>query len=233
MATTAPTDARVQLKRRYTDFLERQDGQWDLGDAVSKLYSSGDDGKPAQLLSRRLVIPEHHIREFDRELLGQLLNNPSEHLPAFEDALKESLRSGRYDAGLLKLLGDHTDIHIGLKGDFGRHEVSPRELTSALLGKLVAVYGIVTKCSVVRPKVRGEVFFKWCWVSCRGFEWVPFILLLSTDALRSPCCIMPLLCCSPSSLYSVLSLITFAHATGGKKCALLRSHQGLHHHGVP
>lgn len=147
----------MQIKRRYLEFLEASGGnggQWDLGDAVGKLYSDGDDGKPAQLLSTRLIVPEHHLRDFAPDLLEQLLASPSEHLPAFEDALKEVLRSGRHDPGLLKLLGDHTDIRIGLKGDFGRHEVSPRELTSALLGKLVAVFGIVTKCSVVRPKVR-------------------------------------------------------------------------------
>jgi DNA replication licensing factor MCM3 len=154
------SDVRVQYKRRYLEFLEQPrefEGQWDLGDAVSKLYSDGDDGKPAQLLSTRLVIPEHHLRAADPELLEKLLENPSEHLPAFEDALKECLRSGRHDPGLLKLLGD-TDIRIGLKGDFGRHEVSPRELTSALLGKLVCVFGIVTKCSVVRPKVSTCVY---------------------------------------------------------------------------
>eukprot|EP00983_Pelagomonas_calceolata_P068129 1149775-Pelagomonas_calceolata.AAC.3 len=148
------SDARVQLKRRYGEFLDEQHGSWNLSDAVSKLYSNGDDGKPAQLLHRRLIIPEHHIRDKDPKLLQELLQSPSEHLLAFEDALKENLRSGRHDPGLLKLLGDHTDIHIGLKGDFGKHEVSPRELTSALLGKLVCVFGIVTKCSVVRPKVR-------------------------------------------------------------------------------
>ncbi|KAF5830011.1 MCM2/3/5 family-domain-containing protein [Dunaliella salina] len=153
------SDARVQLKRRYGEFLDEQHGSWNLSDAVSKLYSNGDDGKPAQLLHRRLIIPEHHIRDFDPKLLQELQNNPSEHLLAFEDALKENLRSGRHDPGLLKLLGDHTDIHIGLKGDFGRHEVSPRELTSALLGKLVCVFGIVTKCSVVRPKVAKSVHY--------------------------------------------------------------------------
>jgi len=149
----------VQLKRRYGEFLDEQHGSWNLSDAVSKLYSNGDDGKPAQLLHRRLIIPEHHIRDKDPKLLQELLQSPSEHLLAFEDALKENLRSGRHDPGLLKLLGDHTDIHIGLKGDFGKHEVSPRELTSALLGKLVCVFGIVTKCSVVRPKVAKSVHY--------------------------------------------------------------------------
>jgi DNA replication licensing factor MCM3 len=170
------SDARVQHKRKYIDFLESstQNGQWDLGQALLKLYSNGDGGKATQLLSRRLIIPEHHIREADPQLLEQLLANPSEHLPAFEDALKECIRSGRYDSELPKLLGDHTDVHIGLKGDFGKHEVSPRELTSSLLGKLVCVFGIVTKCSVVRPKVGGWACTAWARVRLQGA-----VLLLS------------------------------------------------------
>ena len=44
-------------------------------------------------------------------------------------------------------------------GEFGRHRVSPRQLTSALLGQLVEVRGIVTRCTLVRPKLVRSVHY--------------------------------------------------------------------------
>ena len=38
-------------------------------------------------------------------------------------------------------------------GEFGPHRVSPRQLTSSLMGQLVEVRGIVTRCTLVRPKL--------------------------------------------------------------------------------
>jgi len=161
MAAMADSEERTQIKRRFSDFLERvyptaEDPNWSYLRALSSLYTTEDGkggGKPVALVSRRLVVAEHHLREFSEELLARVLQHPAECLPAFEDALKELIAKDTSQEGLVKLLGDHTHVHIGLKGDFGRHEVSPRQLTSALLGKLVCVFGIVTKCSVVRPKV--------------------------------------------------------------------------------
>lgn len=151
------SDDRIQLKRRFADFLEREyanaeDPHWSYAKALSELYTTDEEGKANKLVSRRLLISDHHLREFDESLLQRLLQHPSECLPAFEDALKEFIRGGA-DPTLLKLLEETDEIHVGLKGDFGRHEVSPRELTSAFLGKLVCLFGIVTKCSLVRPKV--------------------------------------------------------------------------------
>lgn len=44
-------------------------------------------------------------------------------------------------------------------GEFGPHRVSPRQLTSALLGQLVEVRGIVTRCTLVRPKLVRSVHY--------------------------------------------------------------------------
>ena len=44
-------------------------------------------------------------------------------------------------------------------GEFGPRRVSPRHLTSELLSKLVNLEGIVTKSSLVRPKVVKSVHY--------------------------------------------------------------------------
>ena len=71
----------------------------------------------------------------------RVLQHPAECLPAFEDAVKECARN-HGDIG--KLVAERDELHVGLRGDFGRHEVSPRELTSDRINQLVCVFGIVT-----------------------------------------------------------------------------------------
>ncbi|KAJ9508194.1 hypothetical protein QJQ45_021561, partial [Haematococcus lacustris] len=163
MAVEQTSDERIQLKRRFADFLDRpyatpEDPQWSYGKGLADLYTANDEGKAVKLINRRVVVSEHHLREFDESLLQSLLTRPAECLPAFEDALNDYIKSG-VDPTLIKLLGTDEEIHIGLKGDFGRHEVSPRELTSSCLGQLVCLFGIVTKCSLVRPKLVKTVHY--------------------------------------------------------------------------
>lgn len=50
-------------------------------------------------------------------------------------------------------------VRVGIRGEFGDLELSPRDLGSSHLGKLVKVYGIVTRCSLVRPKLARSVHY--------------------------------------------------------------------------
>ncbi|GIM02936.1 hypothetical protein Vretimale_7766 [Volvox reticuliferus] len=160
------SEVRVQLTRRFADFFEYDfitpgQGSWSYARALEDLYEPVEgDGKAYRIKSRRLMVAEYHLRKYDEPLLLQLLEKPLECLPAFEDALQNFVKSG-VDPVLLRLLEETGNIHlsIGLKGDFGRHEVSPRQLTSAFLNQLVCVFGIVTKCSLVRPKLVTSVHF--------------------------------------------------------------------------
>ncbi len=52
-----------------------------------------------------------------------------------------------------------SEFHVGLEGSFGSHHVSPRSLTSSHLNHLVCLEGVVTKCSLVAPKVARSVHF--------------------------------------------------------------------------
>ena len=79
-------DQRIQLKRQFADFLEREfetpdNPQWTYGqDGLRELCGPGGDGdmKLSKLLNRRLMISEHHLREFDQgDLLQVILNFPA------------------------------------------------------------------------------------------------------------------------------------------------------------
>lgn len=50
-------------------------------------------------------------------------------------------------------------VFVGFDGSFGGHLVSPRTLSSTYITHLVCVEGIVTKCSLVRPKVAKSVHY--------------------------------------------------------------------------
>uniref|UniRef100_A0A667ZNE7 DNA replication licensing factor MCM3 n=1 Tax=Myripristis murdjan TaxID=586833 RepID=A0A667ZNE7_9TELE len=83
-----------------------------------------------------------------------LMNNAFEELLAFQRALKDLVAS--VDATYAK---QYEEFFIGLEGSFGSKHVTPRTLTSRLLGSMVCVEGIVTKCSLVRPKVVRSVHY--------------------------------------------------------------------------
>uniref|UniRef100_A0A7M4E0X8 DNA replication licensing factor MCM3 n=1 Tax=Crocodylus porosus TaxID=8502 RepID=A0A7M4E0X8_CROPO len=84
----------------------------------------------------------------------RLLNNAFEELLAFQRALKDFVAS--IDATYAK---QYEEFYIGLEGSFGAKHVSPRTLTSCFLSCIVCVEGIVTKCSLVRPKVVRSVHY--------------------------------------------------------------------------
>ncbi|XP_070312419.1 DNA replication licensing factor MCM3 isoform X3 [Odocoileus virginianus] len=83
-----------------------------------------------------------------------LLSSAFEELVAFQRALKDFVAS--IDAAYAK---QYEEFYIGLEGSFGSKHVSPRTLTSCFLSCVVCVEGIVTKCSLVRPKVVRSVHY--------------------------------------------------------------------------
>ncbi|KAL5997514.1 DNA replication licensing factor MCM3 2 [Asimina triloba] len=72
----------------------------------------------------------------------------------FSDALTEVTRN--VDPKYLK---EGEQVLVGFEGPFGFHRVTPRDLLSGFIGTMVCVEGIVTKCSLVRPKVVKSVHF--------------------------------------------------------------------------
>lgn len=105
--------------------------------------------------------------------MNRLLNNAFDELLAFQRALKDLVAS--IDATYAK---QHEEFFVGLEGSFGTKHVSPRTLTSRLLGSMVCLEGIVTKCEFYRI----HMLFK-SLVACQV---VTFCFLVFTGSLVRP-----------------------------------------------
>ena len=77
---------------------------------------------------------------------------PTPHTPPTHQALDELARAAHP-----KALPPPARLRLAFTGHFGRARVSPRDLHSSLLGRLVAVDGVVTRASLVRPKLARSV----------------------------------------------------------------------------
>lgn len=98
------------------------------------------------------------MADFKDDLHGRALAAPVECLPAFEDALKDMMME-QEDAQKI-LTDDHEHIYnVTFSGEFGTNKVTPRCLGSSHLGKLVELRGIVTRCTLVRPKMVKSVHY--------------------------------------------------------------------------
>jgi len=134
-----------ELQRSYVDFLDDsdRDGVYD------RLVRDMIENKGS-----RLVVSINDLRNQNRERAFALLDKSFEEVSAFQRALKEFV--GSIDATYAK---ETEDFFIGFEGSFGGKHVTPRTLNASNLGNLVCLEGIITKCSLVRPKVVKSVHF--------------------------------------------------------------------------
>ncbi|XP_069832055.1 DNA replication licensing factor MCM3 isoform X2 [Dendropsophus ebraccatus] len=102
----------------------------------------------------RLIVNINDLRRKNEKRANELLSKAFTGLIAFQRALKDFVAS--IDGTYAK---QFEDFYIGLEGSFGARHVTPRTLTSRFLGCMVCVEGIVTKCSLVRPKVVRSVHY--------------------------------------------------------------------------
>ncbi|XP_017287861.1 DNA replication licensing factor MCM3 [Kryptolebias marmoratus] len=146
MATDVVDDREMrEAQRDYLDFL---DDDQDQGIYQSKVRDMISENKS------RLIVNINDLRRRNEARAAKLMNNAFEELLAFQRALKDLVAS--VDGTYAK---QHEEFFVGLEGSFGSKHVSPRTLTSRLLGSMVCVEGIVTKCSLVRPKVVRSVHY--------------------------------------------------------------------------
>ncbi|KAJ3351625.1 MCM DNA helicase complex subunit [Entophlyctis luteolus] len=142
--------------RFYQDFLERNYGNNEYKEKLRKMLERGE---------RRLIVNINTLRQYSPEYAKGILKSPIDYIPPFDKAVKEivmtldtlpemqqrAARSGR------RL--EESNFYVGFEGSFGDAYLGPRDLSAAHLGRVVCLEGIVTKCSLVRPKVAHSVHY--------------------------------------------------------------------------
>ncbi|UZJ55288.1 hypothetical protein CBS101457_004608 [Exobasidium rhododendri] len=142
-----PDDLQKDRQRVAAEFLESEASKTNQIDAVRNMLRHDE---------RRLIVNIDEVRAFNREFATGLLVEPNEFIPAFEKALRVLVES-LVDAGKDDIA--NKTFYIGLRGSFGDHHVNPRTLRSIHLGKMMSLEGIVTRCSLVRPKIIRSVHY--------------------------------------------------------------------------
>nr|XP_032515771.1 DNA replication licensing factor Mcm3 [Danaus plexippus plexippus] len=139
-------DQRLRdLQREYLEFLDDEEDQSVYTEKVKQMVSEN---------SKRLVVNINDLRRKNPERVKSLLENSFEELIAFQRALKEYVSS--IDPSYAKT---QEEFFVAFSGSFGTKHVTPRSLTSSYLGNLICVEGIVTRVSLVRPKVVRSVHY--------------------------------------------------------------------------
>jgi len=100
---------------------------------------------------RRLIVSIDEIRSHSRELADGLLNDPFDYSFAFDRALKDIIKT--LSNRPAHETAEETMYYCAYVGSFGEYACNPRTLSSHYLNHMVSLEGIVTKCSLVRPKV--------------------------------------------------------------------------------
>ena len=100
---------------------------------------------------RRLTVSIDEIRQHNREIADGLLNQPFDWSQAFDRALFNIVQTLRNRA--TQQVDEEAMYYCAYVGSFGEYACNPRTLSSHYLNHMVSLEGIVTKCSLVRPKV--------------------------------------------------------------------------------
>lgn len=142
----ADEDQRIRdIQRDYLDFLDDEEDQGVYAAHVRKMITDS---------AKRLVVNVNDLRRKNPDRAKALLNSAFDEQLAFSRALKEYVST--VDPTYAKM---HEDFFVAFEGSFGNKHVTPRSLTSTFLGNLVCVEGIVTKVSLIRPKVVKSVHY--------------------------------------------------------------------------
>ncbi|KAK2188881.1 hypothetical protein NP493_117g07014 [Ridgeia piscesae] len=134
-----------EIQREYLDFLDDDEDQGVYQQKVRDMISDNES---------RLLVNINDLRRKNPKRALELVNNSFEEQVAFHRALKEfvALADPVYSK-------QHEEFFVALEGSFGDKHLTPRSVTSKYLGNMVCVEGIVTKCSLVRPKIVRSVHY--------------------------------------------------------------------------
>jgi DNA replication licensing factor MCM3 len=110
-----------------------------------------------QKFQRRLIVSIDEVRARNADLADGLLQHPFDYAQAFDRALHEVIQTLPQTSA--KQTSEDTMYYCAFSGSFGQYACNPRMLSSAHLNRMVSLEGIVTRCSLVRPKVVKSVHY--------------------------------------------------------------------------
>ncbi|CCM00323.1 uncharacterized protein FIBRA_02353 [Fibroporia radiculosa] len=143
-----PEDVLLRDRARvFEEFLDSETDLYNYKEDISRMLRQD---------LRRLIVNIDDLRDYKRDFADGLLKQPVDFLPAFDEALC-SIVNRVHDSDKQDVSGK--EYRVGFSGSFGDHHVSPRTLRASQLGKMISLEGIVTRCSLVRPKMLKSVHY--------------------------------------------------------------------------
>ena len=106
---------------------------------------------------RRLIVSLDQVRDHNADLAEGILLQPFDYTLAFDHALKKIV--GTIPQARPDQTARDTIYYCAWAGSFGLNACNPRTLSSQHLNYMVSIEGIVTRCSLVRPKVVRSVHY--------------------------------------------------------------------------
>jgi len=136
-----------------------------VSEFLSKSFNSTKIQEMINSKKTRLILSIDKLREFNEDLTKLLITSPLKIIKIFENDVnnlaEEALTSTRDEKLRSKTLKINTqnNYRVGFEGTFGKNMISPRGLTANLANQLVCIQGIVTRVSIVRPKLTSSVHY--------------------------------------------------------------------------
>lgn len=143
----AQDDLMKDRSRVFEEFLDADTDAYNYRDDILTMLRKDE---------RRLIVNIDDLRDYRRDFADGLLKEPVDYLPALEDALAKIVERV-FEKDKHEIEGK--TYRVGFSGSFGDHHVSPRHLRASQLGKMISLEGIVTRCSLVRPKMLKSVHY--------------------------------------------------------------------------
>lgn len=146
-----------------------EESKWDAYNRILNQYISTPEmtTKIHNMLAnnqRRLALNLDEIRKINPELCQNIISKPIKALKFLQGQVQNAIsefQSGGGSTNMEKKKAslEESKCKITFEGNLGRNLVTPRGLTSTMVNNLVGVQGIVTRVSLVRPKLVRSVHF--------------------------------------------------------------------------
>ncbi|XBW37872.1 hypothetical protein QEN19_003447 [Hanseniaspora menglaensis] len=125
-------------------------------------HTSQDGEDCCEMLQHRLTISLDDLRDFDRTFWQGILYQPHNFIPASEFAIQQLIQTDVFfqtTSDGLNLSFYKNAWKLSFKGAFASHNLTPRSLHSKHINKLISIQGIITRTSLIRPKLARSVHY--------------------------------------------------------------------------